>query len=258
MIFGELGRRAHVDPLCVRRPARRRRPSIVVRSGGPGGSGVFIGATTAAASAGQTLSRMRACAAAVGWIRSAWNSARSSPKPSNTYGTTGSAPRLRDVGEQRVERARVRRAVIGRHLHADDQRLRARRLHGGDHRVEIRARRLRSPPRSASLPPSSMTTIAGRCSRSRAGRRARPPAVVSPEIDALTTRSRWPFLASRAASRSTQPSPLREPVAGRDRVADDEQHRRRGLRLRRRPADDARGLAAAAGCGQRTIAMPGL
>ena len=57
-----------------------------------------------------------------------------------------------------------------------------------DHRVEIVARRRELPPRSASLPPSSMTTIAGLCSVSSAGRRARPPAVVSPLIDALTTR----------------------------------------------------------------------
>src|SRR5579864_9023086 len=38
---------------------------------------------------GQTLSRMRACAAAFGWMRSAWNCARSSSKPLNAYGATG-------------------------------------------------------------------------------------------------------------------------------------------------------------------------
>ena len=44
------------------------------------------------------------------------------------------------------------------------------------------------PPRNPSLPPSSMTTIAGLCRASNAGNRERPPAVVSPLMLALTTR----------------------------------------------------------------------
>ena len=46
----------------------------------------------------------------------------------------------------------------------------------------------RLPPRNPSLPPSSMIVIAGRCCASSAPSRARPPAVVSPLMLALTTR----------------------------------------------------------------------
>ena len=42
-------------------------------------------------------------------------------------------------------------------------------------------------PRSASLPPSSMTTMVGLCCSSSAARRDRPPDVVSPLMLALTT-----------------------------------------------------------------------
>jgi len=44
-------------------------------------------------------------------------------------------------------------------------------------------------PRRASLPPSSMTTTLGWCWRSKAGRRERPPEVVSPLMLAFTTRA---------------------------------------------------------------------
>jgi len=46
---------------------------------------------------------------------------------------------------------------------------------------------LKGRPRRASLPPSSMTTMVGWCCFSSAGRRERPPEVVSPLMLALTT-----------------------------------------------------------------------
>src|SRR6185436_13416729 len=68
-------------------------------------------------------------------------------------------------------------------------------------------------PRSASLPPSSITTTCGWCVFSSAGRRARPPAVVSPLMLALTTStanfSRWSFSDSSA----TQPPPRARPYS---------------------------------------------
>src|SRR5438067_1363710 len=56
-------------------------------------------------------------------------------------------------------------------------------------------------PRSASLAPSSRMTMSG-FSASDQSSRARPPAVVSPETPALTTRTLIPSLFSRASSRA--------------------------------------------------------
>src|SRR5213595_628589 len=73
-------------------------------------------------------------------------------------------------------------------------------------------------PRSASLPPSSSTTTCGLCALSSAGRRARPPALVSPLMLALIT---WAAMCSRAmrcSSSATQPVPRGRPYSA-DRLS---------------------------------------
>src|SRR5258708_30235547 len=65
----------------------------------------------------------------------------------------------------------------------------------------------RFPPRRPSLPPSSITVTAGRCCASSAARRARPPAVVSPLMLALTTRCGKCSAVSRLCSNVAQPAP---------------------------------------------------
>jgi len=60
-------------------------------------------------------------------------------------------------------------------------------------------------PRSASLAPSAITTTAGLWRFRSSGRRRNPPAVVSPEMLALTTRHGSPARLIRSASRWTQP-----------------------------------------------------
>src|SRR5690606_38236822 len=60
-------------------------------------------------------------------------------------------------------------------------------------------------PRRPSLPPSSSITRLGLWAASSAGRRAWPPALVSPLIDALTTLSSKPSSLRRACNSDTQP-----------------------------------------------------
>ena len=79
-------------------------------------------------------------------------------------------------------------------------------------------------PRSPSLAPSAITTRAGRWRLRSSGRRRRPPAVVSPEMLAFTTRQAS-FSRSMRSPRSADPALARgEAVGGRKAVAED-QHR---------------------------------
>ncbi len=73
-------------------------------------------------------------------------------------------------------------------------------------------------PRRASLPPSSMSTTCGRWRASSAGRRERPPAVVSPLMLALTTAASMPSAARRFSSSATQPLPRARPYSA-DRLS---------------------------------------
>src|SRR6185369_1797496 len=68
-------------------------------------------------------------------------------------------------------------------------------------------------PRSASLAPSSRTTRLGFRSRSSAGSRARPPAVVSPLMLALTTVAAIFSRARRCSRSATQPVPRTSPYS---------------------------------------------
>src|SRR5947207_2218556 len=68
-------------------------------------------------------------------------------------------------------------------------------------------------PRSASLPPSSRITSVGWCCASSAGRRERPPEVVSPLMLALTTAAGIFSSASRLSSSDTQPRPRSSPYS---------------------------------------------
>src|SRR6185437_8215434 len=87
MIVGKFRWRANVDALAERRElvdayrvdVTRRRTRRQWCNHRRDSSGTSVG---------QTLSRMRACAAALGWMRSAWNCARSSSKPLKAYGAT--------------------------------------------------------------------------------------------------------------------------------------------------------------------------
>ena len=76
----------------------------------------------------------------------------------------------------------------------------------------------RGRPRRASFEPSSSTTTAGACWRSRAGRRATPPLVVSPLMLALTTWYLGYCSATRAESSGTQPVPRLMPYSA-DRLS---------------------------------------
>ena len=73
-------------------------------------------------------------------------------------------------------------------------------------------------PRSASLPPSSITTSAGLCCVSSAGTRERPPEVVSPLMLAFTTSQGSFCCAMRACSSATQPVPRGRPYSA-DRLS---------------------------------------
>src|SRR5690606_14816593 len=68
-------------------------------------------------------------------------------------------------------------------------------------------------PRRPSLPPSSITTTDGVCAASSAGRRAAPPAEVSPLTDALYTFRVAHSPSSFCSSRLTQPADLSMPYA---------------------------------------------
>src|SRR3990167_1596661 len=73
-------------------------------------------------------------------------------------------------------------------------------------------------PRSASLPPSSITTWLGLFCCSSAGRRERPPEVVSPLMLAFTTRALILSRARRCSSSATQPVPRARPYSA-DRLS---------------------------------------
>src|SRR6059058_2971163 len=68
-------------------------------------------------------------------------------------------------------------------------------------------------PRKASLAPSSKITCVGLCCASSAGRRARPPEVVSPLMLALTTVAGIFSWARRCCIRATQPLPRFRPYS---------------------------------------------
>ena len=150
--------------------------------------------------------------------------------------SAGRAPaprlRLRDLGEHAPRIVGVFAAIVRRQLHADDHAPWRRRLGGTRHRDEVVVRVASGRPRSASLPPSSRMTTAGLCCASRAGRRVRPPAVVSPLMLALTTRRR--SLAAPTAAPSARPSLAAcQAVFGREAVAHHEDHRRAAGRAAR-------------------------
>ena len=87
-------------------------------------------------------------------------------------------------------------------------------------------------PRRASLPPSSITTTSGWCRSSRAGRRERPPDVVSPLMLALTTLAGIFSAASFFSSRATQPVPRFRPYSALSESPTTRMVRRRGGRGR--------------------------
>ena len=66
-------------------------------------------------------------------------------------------------------------------------------------------------PRKPSLPPSSMSTQSGRMRRNAAGKRAAPPAVVSPLMLSLTNSTGRPRAAKSRASTSTHDWPPSKP-----------------------------------------------
>src|SRR3990167_5397333 len=68
-------------------------------------------------------------------------------------------------------------------------------------------------PRRASLPPSSITTTVGLCWASSAGKRERPPEVVSPLMLAFTTLVCGLSLAMRCSISATQPVPRLRPYS---------------------------------------------
>src|SRR6218665_658097 len=68
-------------------------------------------------------------------------------------------------------------------------------------------------PRSASLPPSSITTRLGWCCASKAARRERPPDVVSPLTLALSTVTWGRSCRNCCSSRATQPVPRARPYS---------------------------------------------
>ena len=73
-------------------------------------------------------------------------------------------------------------------------------------------------PRSASLAPNSKTTWVGRCWRSSAAKRERPPEVVSPLMLALTTSAGRFSSTSCFSSKATQPLPRGKPYSA-DRLS---------------------------------------
>jgi hypothetical protein len=87
-------------------------------------------------------------------------------------------------------------------------------------------------PRSASLPPSSITTMGGLCCASSAGRRERPPDVVSPLMLALITLAAILSRAICFSSSATQPVPRARPYSA-DRLSPTTS-RRPGCRCRGR------------------------
>ena len=75
VIERKFGRAAHVDAVDVR--TERFDPDL-----GASGAHVVHFDGSSGCSVGQTLASNRGCASAVGWMRSRWKNARSSPKPS--------------------------------------------------------------------------------------------------------------------------------------------------------------------------------
>ena len=210
-------------------------------------AGAFIAACRAAARAAAT--RCRAAAAArrrSDGCGRAGTARCVSPKPSKKNGTSGTLRAAATVGEQRVELARVGGPVVRRQPHAHEQHLGAVALPPPPPSRRDSSRvALRSPPRRPSLPPSSMTTMPGRCCASSVGSRARPPAVVSPLMLALITRC---AIAALLEPRGEQIDPAGaggQAVGGGNRVADDEQRRRLVLRERRQRRSRPRGARTA-------------
>ena len=98
----------------------------------------------------------------------------------------------------------------------------------------------RLPPRSPSLPPSSMTTIAGWCCASSAGK-SRAPAGRRVAGDArVDDAMRIALLGEPRREQVDPPRAGGKSVAGRDRIADDEQHRRARVGARRQECRHAR------------------
>ena len=90
--------------------------------------------------------------------------------------------------------------------------------------------------------------MAGLWAASSAGRRARPPAVVSPLMLALTTRCGYRCAVEARRQQIDPARARRQAVGSGDRVADDEQNRRAriGARARRRDERERQGGEAAA------------
>ena len=235
-----------IRPGCARRcgpdsAASASTPTLRVGARrGLAGSGAFIACPAAARAPAR---RCRAASAA--------------PPPSDGCGRAGSsalslAEALEEerherrvlrafatLGEQRVELARVGRAVVRRQLHADDQHPGARppaprRPSRRDCRASTRGCRRAAP----SLPPSSMIDDRRLVLREQR-RQARASAGGRVAADARVDDAVRIALGRRAAPPAGRPSPVPggEAVGGRDRVADDEDHRRavgRGARAARR------------------------
>ena len=125
-----------------------------------------------------------------GWMRSGWNIESSVGEALEQERHQRGLARAGDVAEGRVE-ALARKPRRNSAAIADaDAAARASRHSAPSTPSRRDCSRIASrlPPRSPSLPPSSMIVIAGRCCASSAPSRARPPAVVSPLMLALTTR----------------------------------------------------------------------
>ena len=128
-------------------------------------------------SASRRASSISGCAGSFGWMRSGWKNSGLPAKSSSMNGTSGVAVRFRQLAVSALERAGVDLAVVRRQPHADQQHARA----GASATRWMIAARLvficvTGRPRRPSLPPSSSTTIAGRCLSSSGLMRARAAA----------------------------------------------------------------------------------
>jgi hypothetical protein len=178
VVFGKLGRTAHVDTLSVITDRVDGHLVVVAARG----SVDHRRDSRSGSNAGQTLSRSSGCAAAVGWTRSDWNMSlvRRSPRRRRTR----AAPARRSRTAHRTRghtQSRNWAALIPTMTGF------APPLYRGDHGGEIVARgrdcRRASRRFRRARPPRSRA-----CGSEQRRQRALPPAVVSPVMLALTTR----------------------------------------------------------------------